>query len=212
MNKKNNQPFKPLLWILVVLLAIVYLMPRIPRNIALTVGSLHLSQKNFTLSTLFANMQNQNTPSGKKLNTNDMAQQNNPPSGQTENVNAANGHTPNAIPAENTPASEKTNATQAENNAGNNTAAGNQTNTPTTANPIPTDADALQRVARQDQRLAEAYAVLAAHQALAAQVMQAAANSKNQTVTAQKIPAPYTGQAPDDVMEKLKSNQIVASH
>jgi hypothetical protein len=79
-------------------------------------------------------------------------------------------------------------------------------NSAAVANPIPTDDEALARVAEQNQQHDQLYAILHEHAELAAQVRQAA---KYQTDVPETAPAPNTALPSADVMQKLQSNQVV---
>jgi len=208
MSQKNMLPIKPMLWILVVLLAIVVWMPR-PSNVQ--------------------NPSSPSSPSGEELKMNNPLPQNNPSYGPTENVAAANGQNPiltqntstagqtstgstytGATNTESTNTGETT-AAQIENTAGRNIAASAPTNGPvgTPANPIPTDAEALQRIALQNQQKAGMYALLAARTALAARIQGAAEATKYETVVSQNIAPANTTPAPQDVVDQIKSHKLV---
>ena len=92
-------------------------------------------------------------------------------------------------------------------NSSGNTNQPNQVNLPT-FNPIPTDAQAAQSIAQQDQQEAALAALLASRQALVEPVQEQAQASKYQTVTTQDIPAPSTNQAPAGIIQKVQSHQI----
>jgi len=215
MSKRNTLPMKPMLWLLVILLAIVYVIPWTAKNILTSAKPSMASPNNMTQSSGQANLQTPSASSGEESKENNISQQNNasqqnnPASEQTKNVNAANGQNPNSKSAQNTSAFGETGAAQAENNM---LPAGNQTNAPMDiANPIPTDAQVAQNIGLQNANRNQLMTVLSAREALTAPVQEAAAASKYQIVTSQSIPTPYTGPVPADVIAKIKSNEVVAS-
>ncbi len=148
-------------------------------------------------------------------NNSEISTENNP--GSNAEYNAESGIENNSeISTENNPGSnaeynaEGNTGNNPGNNPGNNSGTGNidQTNLPT-INPIPTDTEVSQTIASQNKQRYTLSALLAAHQALAAKVMQQAEATKYQTVTTQNIPAVSTNQPPADVVAKIKSTEIV---
>lgn len=93
-------------------------------------------------------------------------------------------------------------------NSGNGSGNSNQNNLPT-INPIPSDDQVSQSVTNQNQQNDNLAALLAQRQVLVAPVQQQAQASKYQTVNSQNIPAPSTNQPPQDVVAKMKSNQVM---
>jgi hypothetical protein len=85
-------------------------------------------------------------------------------------------------------------------------------NTPSnlpTINPIPSNNAASQNIARQNQQSDTLAALEAANQALAAKVMQSAQATKYQTVSSDSIPPTDTTPAPQDIVDKIKSAQLI---
>ena len=72
-------------------------------------------------------------------------------------------------------------------------------------NPIPSDNAASQSITQQNQQSDSLAALVASHQALAAQVRQSAEATKYQTVTSESIAPTDTTPAPQDIVDKIKS-------
>ena len=200
-----------LLGLLVILLAIVYTTHRTSRHAAPAAGANNPSSNNMAQSPAQATgLSNPNAPSVQESTTNILS----PTSGlPTENNTASNGRNPHGQPAPGTPGQSNVTAAQAGNNAGNNVAAQNETNVSGhIANPIPTDAEVLQRIASRNQQEAHLYSILAAREALAAQVQQSAAASKYQTATFSNTPSAGVTPPSADTMAKVKSFQLAVSH
>jgi hypothetical protein len=76
-------------------------------------------------------------------------------------------------------------------------------------NPVPSNADITQSVAQQDQQNQQLAALVAANQALTFQVMQSAESTMYQTVDPSTIGAPDSTPAPQDMVDKIKSAQLI---
>ena len=87
----------------------------------------------------------------------------------------------------------------------------NPSNSPVypTINPIPSNNAASQNIAQQNQQRDTLAALVAAQQELARQVLESAQASKYQTVTADSIPPVDTTPAPQDIVDKIKSGQLI---
>jgi hypothetical protein len=206
MSQKNSLSKMILLGLLVILLAIVYTTHRTSRNAAPAVGSNNPSSNNVAQSSAQATgLSNPNAPSVQESTTNILSQTSGLP---TENSAASNGKNQHGQPAQ-----VNATAAQAGNNAGNTRAAQNKTNNPgNIANPIPTDAEVLQRIASRNQQEAHLYSILAAREALAAQVQQQASAFKYQTATFSNTPSAGVTPPSTDTIAKIKSFQLGASH
>jgi len=115
---------------------------------------------------------------------------------------------PTGLPSETSPASGSGTRPRLSTNA-----AQNQTiRSGGIANPIPTDAEVMRRIALRADHEARAYALLSAHNAIAAQVQEEAAATQYQPVPPPKGNGAAPIQPSADTMEKLKNFQIGASH
>lgn len=72
-----------------------------------------------------------------------------------------------------------------------------------------TDAEVLQSIAQQNKNREKIAALLSANATITAQIRQQANAAKYETVNSQNIPAPDTTPVPAEILEKLKSNQLI---
>lgn len=85
----------------------------------------------------------------------------------------------------------------------------NPTNLPPSINPIPSDSEIAQSIALENQRKQMIADLVASYQVLAVQVLESNQASKYQTVTAESIPPVDNTPAPQDVLDKIKSGQLI---
>lgn len=101
------------------------------------------------------------------------------------------------------------NPSQEQNNITTNNQSNNTNSAANSINPIRTNTEILQAIEQLNENRDKINSVLTANAMITAQIRQQAQAGKFQTVTSQSIPGPNTDPAPADLLEKLKSNQLM---